>query len=101
LVRFRPRDQGCLRYLAGLLDELTELAHLWEEPEATPTTQLYEAALADLRHLEQLLGHLASEPQRTQLDPEDLERCRRAGRLATGLAELLEQAQVSTESQHV
>lgn len=84
-----------------MLDELTELAHLWEEPEATPTTQLYEAALADLSHLEQLLGHLASEPQRTQLDPEDLERCRHAGRLASGLGELLEQVQVTAGPQHV
>lgn len=92
LMRFRTEDQGCLRHLAGMVDELTELAHHWVQPDAAPTTQLYEAALADLGYTRQLLGHLASEPERTQLDTGEIELCRRAGRLAGGLGRLLDEA---------
>lgn len=74
-----------------MLDELTELAPLWEQPETSCVTQLYEASVANLHYTRQLLGHLATEPDRTDLSEDDLAWCRRSGRLADRLGRLLEE----------
>lgn len=89
LVRFRPGDQECLGHLTVMLDELTEQAPHWPQPDDSPTKQSYEAALEDLRYLTRYLDHVSEDLGRTQLDGDDLRRSLRAGELAAELRVLI------------
>lgn len=94
LLRFRPKDREYLEGLATMLDEMTELAHHWPQPLDSPATQGYDAALADLRYTAQFLQHLSTEPERTDMNAEDIRRCERACTLASELLALLNKADV-------
>ena len=80
LSRFTPRDRACLERLAEMLDEYA--AMIQAETETTPTHQEYDGMVADARYLAEVCDWIASEPQRTQLDDDDLERSNKARRLA-------------------
>lgn len=79
LSRLAVRDRECLERLGEILDEYAAMTQA--DIKTTPTHQEYDGMVADARYLAEVCNWIASEPQRTQLDDDDLQRASNARRL--------------------